>query len=203
MGPMIRISEVQVGGGVPLYQLKITLRGSKPPIWRRVVVRADMTLDRLHTIIQVALGWTNSHLHQFIAGSGFARAFYGRPDPQFDAMGGGTLNEKRYTVADLAPVARRKFIYEYDFGDSWEHEVVAEKILPPDPAFKHPACLAGANACPPEDCGGIGGYYGLLEILADPKHPEHEQMKGWIGGEWKAEEFSVQGVNTVFKRLRA
>lgn len=202
MPPVNLISETQPGGGVPLYQLKITLKWSKPPIWRRVVVRGDMTLDRLHNVIQIAMGWTDSHLHQFIAGSGFSRTFYGRPDPEFADMGSATLNEKRYSVADLAPTAKRKFIYEYDFGDGWRHDVVAEKILPPDPAFKHPMCLAGANACPPEDCGGIGGYYNLLEILRDPQHPEHADMKDWIGGDLNAEEFSVKGVNLVFKRLK-
>jgi len=94
-------------------------------------------------------------------------------------------------------------IYEYDFGDGWQHDAVAEKILPPDPAFKHPICLAGANACPPEDCGGMGGYYSLLEIMADQKHREHAGMKEWIGGELSAEEFSMDGVNLVFKRLKA
>jgi hypothetical protein len=162
-----------------------------------------MTLDRLHDVIQIAMGWTNSHMHQFIGGAGFARTFYGRPDPEFADMGSKTLDENRFTVADLAPKAKRKFIYEYDFGDSWEHEVVAEKILPPDPAFKHPIYLAGANACPPEDCGGIGGYYNLLEIMADPKHPEHAEMKDWIGGDLNAEEFSLEKVNLVLKRLKA
>ena len=197
------ISEVQAGGGVPLYQLKITLKWSKPPIWRRVIVRADMSLVRLHDVIQIAMGWTNSHLHQFIAGSGFARTYYGKLDPEFSDMGSEMLNERRYTVADLAPAPKGKFIYEYDFGDGWKHDVVAEKTLPPDPAFKHPVCLAGANACPPEDCGGIGGYCNLLEILADPKHPEHADMKEWIGGELDAEEFSLEGVNAVLKRLKA
>ncbi|HQB15336.1 MAG TPA: plasmid pRiA4b ORF-3 family protein [Verrucomicrobiota bacterium] len=196
------ISETQPGGGVPLYQLKITLKWSKPPIWRRVVVRSDMTLDRLHDIIQIAMGWTDSHLHQFIAGSGVSRTYYGRPNPEFADMGSEMLNEKRYSVADLAPTAKRKFIYEYDFGDGWEHDVVVEKILPPDPAFKHPMCLAGANACPPEDCGGIGGYYNLLKILRDPQHPDHADMKDWIGGDLNAEEFSVEGVNRIFKRLK-
>jgi hypothetical protein len=197
------ISEVPVVGGIPLYQLKITLRRSKPPIWRRVVVRADMRLDRLHTVIQIVMGWTNSHLHQFSAGSGFALTFYGTPDPEFAGMGNQTLNEKRYTIADLAPAARRKIGYEYDFGDSWEHQVAVEKVLPPDAAFRHPVCLAGANACPPEDCGGIGGYYNLLEILGDPDHPEHEEMKEWIGGEFDPARFDLDGVNAVLKGLKA
>lgn len=200
---MNHIAEVEAGGGIPLYRLKITLRRSKPPIWRRVVVRADMRLDRLHTVIQIAMGWMNCHLHQFSAGSGFALTFYGTPDPEFGGMGNRTLNEERYTIADLAPAARRKFGYEYDFGDSWEHQLAVEKVLPPDPAFEHPLCLAGANACPPEDCGGIWGYYNLLGILADPKHPEHEEMKEWIGGGFDPAKFDLDGVNARLKHLKA
>src|SRR6266436_3102855 len=198
-----RISDIQSGSGVPLYQVKITLKSSKPPIWRRVVVRADTKLDRLHNVVQIAMGWTNSHLHQFIGGSGFARTFYGRLDPEFAAMSDEMLNEKRHTVAELAPAAKGKFIYEYDFGDGWQHEMVLEKILPPDPTFKHPTCLAGANACPPEDCGGIFGYYNLLEIMANPKHPEHTEMKEWIGGPFDPSEFRFEDVNSVLKRLKA
>jgi hypothetical protein len=135
---MIRLCET--GGGTPLYRLKITLRDCKPPIWRRVVVRADMKLDRLHRVIQIAMGWTDSHLHQFVAGG----AYYGQPDREGDDFGTETLNEKRYTVTDLAPGAKQKFTYEYDFGDSWEHEVLVEEVLLPDPDFKHPVCLGGA-----------------------------------------------------------
>jgi hypothetical protein len=187
---------------VSLYQLKITLRHSKPPIWRRVVVRSDMTLHRLHDVIQIAMGWTDSHLHQFITGAGIARVFYGVPDPEFADMGNETLNERRYKVVDLAPGVKGKFIYEYDFGDGWLHDVLVEKVLTPDLAFKHPVCLAGANACPPEDCGGIYGFYNLLEIIADPKHPEHAEMKEWIGRELDAGEFSREEVNAVLKRLK-
>ncbi len=200
---MISNLESNNRSGVLLYQLKITLKWSKPPIWRRVVVRADMRLDRLHGVIQIVMGWTDSHLHQFIASAGFVRTYYGNTNPEFGDMGSETLSEKRYTVADLAPATKRKFIYEYDFGDGWQHDVVAEKILPPDPSFKHAVCLAGANACPPEDCGGIGGYYNLLEVMADPKHPGHAEMKEWIGGGLDAAEFDLNGVNAVLKRLKA
>ncbi len=195
---MIRLNET--GGGVPLYQLKITLKWSRPAIWRRVVVRADLKLNRLHQVIQRVLPWTDSHLHQFVAG----QAYYGTPDPEFFGLGQQkTLNEKHYTVADLAPAAKKKFIYEYDFGDSWEHEIVLEKILPPDADFKHPVCLAGANACPPDDCGGLGGYYQMLEALADPQHEEHEHLQAWIGGEWDAARFDLDEINDWLKRLKA
>ena len=194
---MIRFADT--GGGTPLYQLKVTLRLSKPPIWRRLVVRADMKLDRLHRVIQIAMGWSDCHLHQFRLG----RVYYGVPDREFEGFGGETLNEKDYTLADLAPGPKKKFIYEYDFGDSWEHEVRVEKALPPDLAFKHPVCLAGANACPPEDCGGIHGYYELLAALADPKHEQHEEMKEWVGGKWDASQFDLEGINAGLKRVKA
>ena len=184
---------------VEVYQIKVTLEGSQPPIWRRVQVASDTTLANFHMVLQRVMGWTNSHMHQFIVG----RTFYGRPDPAFADMGSETLGEKRYKVADLAPVAKKKFIYEYDFGDGWQHEVVVEKVLPPDPAFKHTTCLAGANACPPDDCGGIPGYYNLLEALADPKHPEHADLKEWIGGEWDAARFDLDAANAMLKRLKA
>jgi hypothetical protein len=196
---MKHVNETELGRGAPLYQLKITLRGSKPAIWRRVVVRSDMRLDRLHGAIQRVMPWTNSHLHQFIVG----RAYYGMPDPDFSGMGGEQFNEKSHTLVEIAPAAKKKFIYEYDFGDGWEHEVVVETVLPPDGGFKHPICLGGARACPPEDCGGMGGYYRLLEALANPKHPEHRELKEWIGGKWDAERFDLDEVNDYLKRLKA
>src|SRR5437773_1349486 len=190
---------VQSGGGAPLYQLKITLKWSKPPIWRRVAVRSDMKLDLLHRVIQVAMGWTNSHMHQFIVG----KTFYGQPNPEMAGIPSETLDERRYTVADLAPAARKKFIYEYDFGDSWEHEVIVEKVLSPEAGLGHASCLAGANNCPPEDCGGIGGYYNLLEALADPKHPQHEDLKEWLGDEFDPASFDLEETNARLRRMKA
>lgn len=194
---MIRLTDT--GGGTPLYRLKITLRHCKPPIWRRIVVRADMKLDRLHRVIQTAMGWLDCHLHQFVVDG----VYYGQPDPEGDDFGAETLNEKRYTVTDLAPGAKQKFIYEYDFGGSWEHEVSVEEVMPPDLDFKHPVCLGGANACPPEDCGGVPGYCDLLAALADPKHEQHEEMKEWVGGAWDATRFSLEHTNAGLKRMKA
>jgi hypothetical protein len=196
---MIRLNEESGGKkDVSLYQLKVKLKWSKPAIWRRVVVRSDMRLDRLHTVIQVAMGWTNSHLHQFVLG----QTFYGQTDPEFGA-GMEVLNEKRYRLRDLADGAKKKFIYEYDFGDSWEHELVVEKVLAADPNFKHPVCTGGENACPPEDCGGIHGYYRMLEVIADPKDPEHPEMLEWLGEEWDATYFDLAGTSELLKELKA
>ena len=193
------IGLIEQSGGVPLYQLKIKLKWSEPAIWRRVVVRSDMTLDRFHRVIQFAMPWMDCHMHQFIVG----RNYYGKPDREMAGFGHETLNEKQFTVADIAPGAKKKFIYEYDFGDGWEHEIAVEKVLPPDAAFTRPVCLAGENACPPDDCGGMPGYYNLLETLADPKHPDHAHLKDWIGGEWDAARFDLDEANDGLKRLKA
>jgi hypothetical protein len=182
-------------GAVPLYQLKITLRDSRPPIWRRIIVPANIKLSRLHDVLQTVMPWTNSHLHQFIV----AGVFYGTLDGE---GGTETLNEKRYTLVDLAPGPKSAFIYEYDFGDGWEHKIVVEKVLPPNPALKHAICLAGKNACPPDDSGGMFGYYETLAAVADPKHPEHETMKEWLGGRWDPQRFNVDLANADLQRIK-
>lgn len=201
---MIALNEM--AGGIPIYQLKITLDDSKPPIWRRVLVRANMKLHRLHNVLQITMGWTDSHLHQFIVKSGANIVYYGMPDPDFmPGWGSETLNEKRFVISDLLSAPKQKMKYEYDFGDGWSHQIVLEKILPPDASFKHPVCVAGANACPPEDCGGVWGYYDhFLEAINDPNHEEHQSMKDWIGRDkWDASEFDLAEVNACLKRLKA
>jgi hypothetical protein len=194
---MLRL--IEPVGGAPLCRLKIKLKWSKPPIWRRIVVRSSIRLDRLHDVIQSVMPWTDSHLHQYLAG----QAIYGMKD-MIDQVGlYETFDEKKHTLADIAPQAKSKFIYEYDFGDGWEHEIVVEKILPPDTSFKHPVCLAGALACPPDDCGGMAGYYHLLHALANRKHPDHVHLKEWIGGKWDPDHFDLDATNQYLKQLKA
>jgi|SRR5579862_3015834 len=177
-----------------VYQLKITLRGAKPPIWRRVQVPADFTLKKLHRVIQLAMGWTDSHLHLFDVGG----IHYS--DPEFEVE--ETNNEARIRLSQAAPVEKAKFRYEYDFGDSWDHEILVEKILPPDPAVRYPICLTGKRACPPEDCGGVWGYAELLETLADPDSEDHEEMLEWLDGDFDPEEFDVEMTNAALTRAR-
>jgi hypothetical protein len=161
------------------YQFKITLIGVQPLIWRRIQV-TDCTLDKLHEHIQTAMGWTNSHLHQFeIAGR-----IYGDPQLLDDGFGEVAFNDSVTTY--LRPLlGRRKkgfcFRYEYDFGDAWQHEVQLEDLLPPDPGTAYPRCLGGARACPPEDCGGVSGYARLLTLLANPNHRDHRDLSQWVG----------------------
>ena len=180
---------------VPIYQLKVTLKGSKPPIWRRIQVSSDTRLGKLHRILQVVMGWTDSHLHQFIVG----QTYYGVPDPDFDT---DVRSERTVPLNRVLQEPKDKIVYEYDFGDGWEHEVLLEKVLPPDPATRYPVCLTGKRACPPEDCGGIWGYAEFLEAIMSPDHEEHESMLEWIGGSFDPEEFDVDDVNNSLAIIR-
>ena len=174
------------------YQLKVTLRGTRPPIWRRVEVKGDTTLFKLHHILQVAMGWTDSHMHQFLAKS----KYYGTPDLEFPP---GRQNDRKVRLDQVLRKPKERMVYEYDFGDSWEHEVMVEKVVPAAPGRgRYPLVTAGKRACPPEDCGGVPGYYHFLEVLKNPKHPDHEEVLEWSGGAYEPEAFDIQGVNRAF-----
>jgi hypothetical protein len=176
-----------------IYQIKITLKGSKPPIWRRVLLPSETSLSDLHYTIQIVMGWENAHLHQFIKD----RTFYAEKMEEDDFWDMG--NNVDYTgmkISDLLKKEKDKMVYEYDFGDGWEHDVVLEKILPADEKIKHPVCIKGKMNCPPEDCGGIWGYYELLNILNNPKHPQHKELFEWMGEEkFDPEYFNLEKVN--------
>lgn len=166
-----------------VFQLKITLLDTKPPIWRRVLVDSGSTLDHLHDVIQAAFGWRNYHLHEFEVGPNR----YGVPDPDEDW--GEPPQDERRTRLDAIAGEGSSFRYTYDFGDSWDHRVLVEKVLPADTTPTVPVCIAGRLACPPEDCGGPWGYRELLEILADPTHPEHDERREWLGRPFDPEAF--------------
>jgi hypothetical protein len=188
-------------GSAHTYQLKIVLLGSKPPIWRRLQVPGDASLGWLHAVLQVTMGWTNSHLHHFLTRD--ARYTYPRDNDDMGFGGPPDRDEARATLAQVAPVEGEQFGYEYDFGDSWEHEITVEKILPGEAATATIAlCLDGARACPPEDCGGIWGYAELLKTLKNPKHPEHKTMKEWLGRSLNAEAFDVAKTNRWLRKLK-
>ncbi|OIO04644.1 MAG: hypothetical protein AUJ52_14765 [Elusimicrobia bacterium CG1_02_63_36] len=177
------------------FHLKVTLLGSSPPIWRRVLIPGNLTLAKLHDILQRAMGWTNSHLHMFEVGPDR----YAEPDPEWGDVG----DHHAIRLCDAAPQAGDKFVYIYDIGDGWQHEIEVEEITPTDGSQKiGPVCLAGARACPPEDCGGIGGYAELLEALSDPKHERHEELSEWIGGEFDPEAFDLSEINKALGRRR-
>ena len=171
-----------------IYQFKVTLKESDPPIWRRIQV-PDCTLGELHEVLQVVMDWGNCHLHQFIVTGGAL----GKPLEDLDME----IEDEEESASARSTPARNtpRIIYEYDFGDSWQHEIVLEKILEPEPNVAYPRCIEGARACPPEDVGGIWGYGDFLVAISDPNHEDHDEMVEWIGGEFDPEKFSVDKVN--------
>ena len=174
-----------------VFQLKVTLRGIRPPIWRRVLVPSDLTLLQLHDVLQVLMGWTDSHLHQFEA----AGNFYGTPDPELEVE---RKNERKIRLNEVLHHPKDRMAYEYDFGDSWEHELVLEKIVPRAPKVRYPVVTGGKRACPPEDVGGVWGYGHLLEAVSDSQHPDHEDMVEWSGEGFNPEAFDVGAANRAF-----
>jgi len=184
-------------GNEMVYQLKVTLKESKLPIWRRFQVAGNVTLHRLHLILQDVMGWTNSHLYRFDIGG----IEYSIPDPVEDDFNElHFVDSRRTKLSKVVSREKATFTYEYDFGDSWEHQIVVEKILPAEPGGQYPVCLAGIRACPPEDCGGVWGYEELLEVISDPLHEEYESMMEWLGGSFDPEEFDINQVNRVLRR---
>ncbi len=212
-----------------IYHIRITLRGTKPPIWRRLAVRSEITLGELHDVIQIAMGWMDGHLHQFIlsdkkskpSAQEMARRFRaGSADADFLARVGGERrfvtkvtpwgdptdmdgeDEDAITLGKVCPKVKSKLIYEYDFGDGWRHVIEVQKIVEPDAGVEYPVCLAGKKACPPEDCGGVWGYYTLLDTIADPKHEQHDEMVEWLGEEFAPDAFDRKDVNAIFAEWR-
>lgn len=179
-----------------VYQLKITLSGSKPPIWRRVQVDSHIKLSKLHDIFQEVMGWEDSHLHQFVIN----KERYGEPyDDDFGMY--KIQDEKKYWLDQLITAPKTKFIYGYDFGDGWEHIVSLEKIVEPDAAAHYPVCTGGARACPPEDCGGIWGYEEMLETLNSDSEDKAELIE-WLGGDFVPELFDIERLNWRLKKLK-
>ncbi len=170
-----------------VYQFKITLLESQPPIWRRIQVQ-DCTLDKLHEHIQTAMGWTNSHLHHFR----IEEQLYGDPELMQENFEEMEYKDSTTTkISDILPKGgkRFRFQYEYDFGDSWYHEVLFEGVVRAESRAKYPVCLEGARACPPEDCGGVWGYADFVEAIQDPDHERHEEILEWVGGSFDPEKF--------------
>ena len=176
-----------------VFWLRISLLDHQPEIWRRVLVPGSRRRDKLHLVFQEVMGWTNSHLHRFRIGD----ALYGT---HFDDWPDEELHEVKYKLADVAHQGDR-FRYDYDFGDSWKHEVLVERTDTIRPVLKFAVCLDGANACPPEDCGGTGGYADLLEALSNPGHEEHERYQWWAGEGFDPAAFSVAAANAALQRL--
>ncbi len=184
-----------------VFQFKIALNNSAPFVWRRILVPADYTFFALHCAIQNAMGWTDSHLHAFYIGEqkGKNRIIIEFPNPEDDFnQGDGARDEREERVADYFGETIKQCVYCYDFGDNWDHTVLFERELPQDPKAAYPQCIAGENACPPDDCGGVGGYDNLQKILKNSNHEEHADMLEWLGlkdpKKFDPREFNIQEI---------
>ncbi len=181
---------------IRIYRLHVELVEITPTIWRRLRVPSWITLAKLHLVLQAALGWTNSHLHQFeIAGTD-----YGIPDDDWPEL--ALVDDRGVTLATAVGSGLTDFRYDYDFGDGWGHAIHVEGIEPVDEHLRYPLCIAGANACPPEDVGGTGGYADFLQAIRDRRHPEHENYLRWCGGAFDPSGFDLNAINASLRRLK-
>jgi len=186
-----------------IFQVKVTLRGSKPPIWRCILVPNTITLGQLHDVLQTVMGWNDEHLHQFVQG----RELYGVADKENDFFGMSVSDENKTILSSLLSKEKDWLTYEYDFGDSWEHKLVLEKKLPFDSAMQLPHCIKGKRACPPEDCGGIWGYMDLIGIMSDKSSPEHDERAEWLEENFGINDFDpelldLDKINTELHHFR-
>ena len=174
--------------GAPVYRLKVTLRDIEPPVWRRFLVPADISLKRLHDALQAVMGWSDSHLHEFEAGG----VLFGTSDKEFGVR---RVSERTTKLDHVLRRPRDRMRYQYDFGDSWDHDVQLEAILPRQSGGPYPVIEDGARACPPEDVGGLPGYEEFLEAIRDPQHPEHRELLNWAGSAFDPEAFDAGDAN--------
>ena len=177
-----------------IYQLKIALKHIKPPIWRRIQVADDTTLGDLHYIVQAVMGWENDHLHVFQVG----KIEYATVDGDQAVTSIEVKDEWEAQVGKVPLAVGSKILYEYDFGDGWKHDIVVERIISAEEGKHCPVCLAGARACPPEDCGGPYRYANFVIAIRDPKHPDYHDWREWFDGGFDPEAFDLEAIN---KRL--
>ncbi len=179
-----------------ILQLKITLLDIEPKIYRIVQVPAEKTLRNLHKVIQRVMRWENYHLYQFVKGNDTYA-----PESTEASLPGGK-SDRSVPLCELLPKVRSKLIYEYDFGDDWQHDVLLQKILPAEEGVRYPVCIEGKHAAPPEDSGGPYGYCDLLEALDDPQHPGHEDAADWLGEGYDPGFFDLEEVNRKLRRIK-
>ncbi len=181
-----------------VWQLRIELLDTQPLVWRRLLVPADITLPKLDRVIQTALGWTNSHLHEFVING----THYAVLDPDWvDDL--PHVDERRVVLHEALGMDTRCFDYVYDFGDDWHHLVLVESRYPERPkSAQLVQCIDGENACPPEDVGGSGGYAEFLEAIVDPRHEEHQNYLTWVGGRFDPTRFDREAVNRALAKIK-
>mgnify|MGYP002279009582 CR=1 FL=1 len=178
---------------IKVYDLHVELEHIEPVIWRRLLVPARITLPKLHDLLQVAMGWTDSHLHCFHIGE---RTF-GMAGADLEEL--GMLDERRRTLESVLGDSLREFVYEYDFGDGWRHWIEVERVARPNPDWFYPLCIAGERAAPPDDVGGPPGYEQFLAAIKDSAHEDHDSMLTWVGGAFDPEGFDLNAINRALR----
>jgi len=177
-----------------IYELYVELEYIEPPVWRRLLVPATITLPKLHDLLQLAMGWTNSHLHSFTIGNKtFGMAGLDGSEEL------NMLDERKQTLEGVLGQSARELIYEYDFGDSWRHRIAVKPFAQPNTDWQYPLCTGGARAAPPEDVGGAPGYEDFLAAIKDPAHEEHDSVLTWIGGAFDPEGFDLNAINRTLR----
>ena len=184
--------------GARILTLKVTLEESNPPIWRRLQIPDCATLGDLHYALQIVMGWSNSHLHEFHIGR---KSFAAILPDDYDQE--PTNDEDEFELRAVLKRKGPKLEYIYDFGDYWVHQVVVEEISEPQPSVRYPVCTGGERSCPPEDCGGISGYYNMLMILEDPEHEEYETYREWLPENFDPSDFDVAQVKEELEGMDA
>lgn len=189
--------------GVPVYELRVTLKNIKPPVWRTFAVPGSMKLNVLHDVLQTVMGWTDSHLHMFRSGRQIFELLREDGMDDFPSFGFDPppppMDEREVSLNEVLGKPGDKFTYLYDLGDSWEHTVKLEKIKLADPGTALPLCLKGKRSCPPEDIGGPWGYASFLEAIVNEDHPQHEELTDWLDGDFDPEYFDAKEVNQILK----
>lgn len=193
--PIEKLSKTDDANKNKIYQIRMSLLGSRPEIWRRILVSGNTNLGKLHRIIQMLMLWDDYHLHEFI----IKNVSYAHPDAEVE----DSKNERRAHLYEVVTRAGTSFLYIYDFGDNWEHKITVEKILDHDERYSgRPVCIGGALSGPPEDAGGVYGYYEKLEIIKNPRHEEYEDIKEWLGDYFDPERFDIDTMNRILWSLR-
>lgn len=182
----------------PIYQFKVGLKGAKPPIWRRIQVPGNSSLAQFHEIIQICMGWTNSHLHMFM----IDQDTYCPPSDDDSYLTTPPKDEAKFTLHSLSKKMQSGFVYVYDFGDDWLHQVSIEKTIAHEEGASYPVLMTGRRSCPPEDSGGIFGYMNMLEVLKSPQEDEYEELTEWLGEDFDPAEFGKEEKTEINEILK-
>lgn len=182
-----------------IFQLRIDLQDSKPPIWRRILVEKNITFYDLHQILLIVMDWHGGHLYEFEINETRISDIY--PDDDFMDFRDPPMDASKTKLTKMKLAAGMKFTYIYDFGDYWVHKIKVEKVLPRDPNIQYPTCTKGKLNTPPDDCGGIYGFYEMLDIIADPTHPEFQNMVDWLGEGYDPSHFDLGEINEILQDM--